>query len=121
MSRSDGPDDAGLHDFQPAARGPERRVDSLLLETLIYVLIEKRVLTRDDALSVVETVAQVTRGEADDEGAASPETIAALKLLKRMYVSFEALDRKPEIEDFDGENVHRLRPPRDRPDGLRED
>lgn len=126
MSSSDGPDRANLHNFQPAAEGPARGVDSLLLETLIYVLIEKGVLTRNDALSAVETVAQVKRGErgaVDDEGAASVPAAAALKLLNRLYVSFEALDDRPGVVNFDGENVHRLRPPLhgDRPKFPRDD
>ena len=123
MSSSDGDDGAPAHNFQPSAEGSPRAVDSLLVETLIYVLVEKGVLTKNDALSVVETVAQVKRGEVDDRGFASVETSDALKLLNRMFVSFEAMEERPGIVNFDGENVHRLRPPLhgDRPKFPRDD
>ena len=111
MSSSDGPDGTKFPSFQPAPDGRERGVDSLLLETLIHVLIEKGVLTKNDALSVISTAAQVTRGQDGDDGAASVQADAAVNLLRRMYVSFEALDDAPAIANFDGQNVHRLRPP----------
>lgn len=89
----------------------KRGVDSLLLEALIHILIEKGVLTRNDALSAVETVAQIIKGGADDGEAADAQTSAAVKMLKRMYVSFEALEDRPGVVTFDGENVHRMRRP----------
>ena len=110
MSSSDGADP---HDFQPAAERPTRNVDSLLLESLIHVLIEKGVLTRNDALSVIGTVAQVKRGEhaaVDDDGATSVQT-EALMFLKQLYASFEALNDRPKLAHPLGENVHALRPP----------
>ena len=123
MSSSDGDDSTIPQNFSAAAKGPDRGVDSLLLETLIHVLVEKGVLTRNDALSVVATVAQVKRGEIDDNGAASEPTEAALTLLSRMYLSFEAIEDRPGVASFDGENVHRLRPPLhgDRPSFPRDD
>jgi hypothetical protein len=89
----------------------------------MYILIEKGVLTKNDALSVVETVAHVKRGEretADDDGS---QAKADLRLLQRLYVSFEALDDRPGVENFDGENVYRLRPPLhgDHPEFPRDD
>lgn len=110
MSSSDGPDGANLHTTQPPIERPARGVDSLLVETLIYVLIEKGVMTKNDALSVVQTVAEVTRG-ALNQGIGPEQADADLILLQRLFASFAALDDQSAGTNFDGENVHRLRPP----------
>ena len=110
MSPSDGSDGA---DF-PFSTAPEALVGpdvgTLLFESLCYVLIEKGVLTKNDAMSVVETVAQVKRGSCLD-GAPSEREAADLSLLRRLFTSFEALDDRPTDANFAGGNVHRLRPP----------
>ena len=125
MSSTDG-SDGGTHLSPPAAGPPGQDVNALLVEALIHVLIEKGLLTRNDALGVVETAAQVKRGEwaaVDDAGVTSLQTAAALKYLRRLYVSFEALEERPGVDSFDGDNVHRLRPPLhgDRPEFPRDD
>lgn len=106
---------------QIPAEGPVRSVDSLLLESLIFVLIEKGVLTKNDALSAIGTAAQVRRGDDDPGGSAQQD--ADLKFLRQLYVSFENLRERAGVEKFDGENVHRLRPPVhcDRPEFPRDD
>lgn len=110
MSSTDDPDDFKIPIFQHSARRPAREVDAHLLEALMYVLIEKGVLTKNDALSVVETAAHVKRGEREEAGDAS-HAEADLELLQRLYASFEALDDQPGVVNFDGENVYRLRRP----------
>lgn len=122
MSSSDGHEPLS-NSMRRQVRLLARPVDSHLLEALMYVLIEKGVLTRNDALSVVETVAEVARGEretADDDGARAK---GELKLLRRLYASFEALEDRPEVVALDSANVHRLRPPLhgDRPSFPRDD
>lgn len=123
MSSSDGSDEADIPTFQPAVEAPARNVDSLLVETLIHVLVEKGVLTRNDALGIIVTAAQVKGGESDRGGAAGEEAAAALALLKRMYRSFEALEDRSAGRRYGGENVHRLRPPvrEEQPDFPRDD
>lgn len=82
-----------------------------MIESLMFALIEKGVLTGNDALSVVETVAHVKRGAAEGNDAAAAQAAADLKVLRRLYSSFEALEDQPKAVSFDSENVHWLRPP----------
>lgn len=84
-------------------------VEFLLLDSLIHHLIEKGVLTKNDALSVIQTVAHVVRGNlSDDETVA--EARATLSKLERIYLSFQAMAERG-AGALDGENVHLLRPP----------
>lgn len=109
MSSADGSDGPNFHPHPP----PDGRADSLatqLFESLCYVLIEKGVLTRNDAMSVVQTVAQVKRGSLIDV-AVGKQDAADLSLLRRLFTSFEALDDRTRAASFSGGNVHRLRPP----------
>ena len=55
MSSADGPDRAHSLDFGNAGEHRGSQVDTQLIEALIHVLIEKGVLTRNDALNVVQT------------------------------------------------------------------
>ena len=110
MPSSDGSDGANFPSSRSPVDPPGASVDTLLFESLCYVLIEKGVLTKNDALSVIQTVAQVKRG-ALDGGAATAEDAAILELLRRMFTSFEMLDDRPSEVNFAGGNVHRLRPP----------
>jgi hypothetical protein len=110
MSSLDGFDGANFPNSKAAA-SPARGVNSHLVETLIFVLIEKGILTKNDALSLIQTVAEVKRGEVDDDGGTSPETAADLKLLHRLYASFEVLEERPGVVTADGAKVHRLRRP----------
>lgn len=86
-------------------------IECLLFESLVHHLIEKGVLTKNDALSVVQTVAEVKRGELHEAGDANPETETALFVLKRIYSSFEASVERSRGIEIGGENVRFLRPP----------
>src|SRR6185295_3239590 len=57
-------------------------VGYLLFDSLVHHLIEKGVLTRNDALSVVQTAAEVARSRVDDSIPSLP-TDAALTILQR--------------------------------------
>ena len=84
-------------------------VEFLLFDSLVHHLIEKGVLTKNDALSVVQTAAEVVRGQMHEGGSADKE--AALATLERTYSSFEALPERHGRSGMDGHNVRRLRPP----------
>ena len=112
MSSADGHDGghndnsaSGLNGFRPHGT-----VETMLFESLVHQLIEKGVLTKNDALSIVQTVAQVKQGRlAGSDGA--PGTDNELALLRRLYTSFEALlDRSALVTGFPA-NVRQLRPP----------
>lgn len=123
MSSADGSDGAdsrtgvepGAHSLAP--------IDMLLVEGLIHVLIEKGVLTRNDALSVVETAAQVKRGALHDGLSNGGRIEAELTVLRHLYRSFEAVSDRPGVVQAVGENIYRLRPPvhGDRPEFPRGD
>ena len=78
--------------------GPPRRdgkaldsVEFLLFDSLVHHLIEKGLLTKNDALSVVQTAAEVLRGRSD-EGDFDQDTVdIGIATLERTYASFEAL------------------------------
>jgi hypothetical protein len=120
MPLDDDPD-AGLEG--QASEAPDGQVHSQLVEALILVLIEKGILTQNDALSIVQTVAQVQRGNVVDGSTPAPETRAALGLLQRLYQSFDAIEDRAAALLAEGENVHQLRPPiyGDRPKFPRDD
>lgn len=82
-----------------------------LVEALIHLLIEKGVLTRNDALSLIQTVAQVRLGRLAEVEGSEPPFDGELERLRRLYGSFEALDARPGVVYADGGNVRRLRPP----------
>jgi hypothetical protein len=98
-------------------------VGYLLFDSLVHHLIEKGVLTKNDALSVVQTAAQLVRGRIHAGEESSPETIAALTILQRTYSSFEAIQDRRGAPRVDGGNIHSLRPPLhgDRPQFPSED
>jgi hypothetical protein len=109
MFSTDGPDGTG----PPSAEAPGEPSAGLatrLFESLCYVLIEKGVLTRNDAMSVVQTVAQIKRGALIDI-TPSKQDEAELRLLRHLFTSFEALDDGSSDVSFSGGNVLRLRPP----------
>lgn len=98
----------GRNDADTPTKGAS--VEQQLVESLILHLIEKGVLTKNDALSVVQSVAEVKRGEAD-EGKTDPASVAKdLKVLQRLYSSFELVRESPAVAHHDG-NVLPLRPP----------
>lgn len=124
MSPSD-----GFEELDPAPPGGAAAaqlggsVEYMLFESLVHHLIEKGVLTKNDALSVVQTVAEVTRGQLHEGRVPSPATEHALLQLKRMYSSFEALKERAAGARSESDNVLRLRPPlhNDRPEFPRDD
>lgn len=120
MSSADGSDGADLRSEAP---NQGMHVDTLLLEALLHVLVEKGVLTKNDALSVVETAAQVRRGALHEGRVASEPVQADLETLHRLYRSFEALADCRGAPPADGENIYRLRPAvhGDRPEFPRDD
>lgn len=101
----DGTSDRGERGF-----GAIEPIAYLLFDSLVHHLIEKGVLTKNDALSVVETVAQVVQVYVQEEATAGAAS-AALATLKRTYSSFEAIPEKPREFSSDFENVLQLRPP----------
>ena len=122
MSSADGPFEADPQSPVEAPHDPGK-IQFVLVEALIHVLMEKGVLTRNDALSVVETSAQVVRGMVSEGREAGAQTRVALQMLKRMYASFEAVSGQPGVVAVDGVNVRHLRPPLhgDRPKFPRDD
>ena len=86
-------------------------VEFLLFDSLVHHLIEKGVLTKNDALSVIQTAAQVVRGRMHEKDAPNEKTDAALRTLERTYSSFEALASRQGRSGLEAHNVHRMRPP----------
>ena len=106
---SKGPSDRGLEE---TARRQCQTIECQLFESLTHQLIEKGVLTKNDALSVVQTVAEVKRGELEEEQAQTAAIREELTILERLYSSFELIRERPPVsESYDGGNVLRLRPP----------
>lgn len=85
-------------------------VECLLFDSLVHHLIEKGVLTKNDALSVVQTAAEVVRGR-DSDTMHPTNQDAALSTLERIYGSFEALPDRYGRPGLDAPNVLPLRPP----------
>ena len=74
----------GLTDGSGPSRFDGKSSDSvefLLFDSLVHHLIEKGVLTKNDALSVVQPAPQVVRGQMHEGGSADKE--AALATLER--------------------------------------
>jgi hypothetical protein len=109
MSSVRGPE--GLESLTLSGEAYGGDTDFRLTEALIHLLVEKGVLTRNDALSVVETVAQVRLGSLHEGSHPDPDADPVLRKFRRMYASFEALDGRPGVIETDSENVVRLRPP----------
>lgn len=86
-------------------------VEYLLFDSLVHHLIEKGLLTKNDALSVVQTVALVVRGRVHQSDPANERRDASLATLERTYSSFEALRVRQGKAGLDACNVHQLRTP----------
>ena len=99
------------------------RVDIQLVEALVHLLIEKGVLTRNDALGIIQTVAQVKQGEAVESRDGGALARAELHLLERLFTSFEAISERPGQALAEGGNIRQLRPSlhRDRPEFPQDD
>jgi hypothetical protein len=83
--------------------------EAMLFDSLVHHLVEKGLLTKNDALSVVAAVASCRRGKLE-ELKAPAEMDADFAMLQRLYASFECLsERHPVV--VDGEKVRFLRPP----------
>jgi len=112
MSSAYGPDGPIDHDSRTAPVVLRQTLEVQLFESLVHHLIEKGLLTRNDALSVVQTVAQVARGTLEEgkfEGVSAGNDLA---ILKRLYSSLELVrDRPSTSQAFDDGNVFQLRPP----------
>ena len=84
-------------------------VEFLLVDSLVHHLIEKGLLTKNDALSVIQTVAHVLQGRLDTDGA--PHAKGALDTLERTYESFQALPDRHGRPGVDTDKIVPLRPP----------
>ncbi len=71
---------------QPDAHG---QAALLLIESLIHDLVEKRVLTIDDALSVTTAACEVKEEIAASGIESNASAQHSLKLLRRIFTSFE--------------------------------
>lgn len=98
-------------------------VHTQLVEALVHLLIEKGVLTKNDALSIVQTVVLVQQGAAAEGRISDTRTEATVQMLRRMYRSFEAVKESPGLQQISFDNVRQLRPPihGDRPEFPRGD
>lgn len=102
--------DGNDHHGQPQAEA-DGSVEYLLFDSLVHHLIEKGVLTKNDALSVVQSAAEVVRGRMQARQTSGLQASAALSLLERTYASFDAVLDRQGASRLDGHNVHSLRPP----------
>lgn len=94
----------------PHAAEPFETIGYLLFDSLVHHLIEKGLLTKNDALSVVQTAAQVVRGKMH-ESLNDPRIDRALSTLERTYASFEALPDRYGRSGLGAPNVLPLRTP----------
>lgn len=111
MPSADGPQGPSDHgsDRRPAAASEAMELQ--LFESLVHHLVEKGVLTRNDALSVVQTVAQVKLGEQETASRPAAHIKTELGVLERLYSSFELMTDRAAAHLRDRENVIQLRPP----------
>lgn len=91
--------------------GSFNSVEYLLFDSLVHHLIEKGLLTKNDALSVVQIAAEVVRGRIHESGTAAAPFEADLETLERTYSSFDALPDRHGTPRLNGHNVHPLRVP----------
>ena len=98
-------------------------VEYLLFDSLVHHLIEKGVLTKNDALSVIQTAAEVVRGQKHEVSMDHDRIDIALSMLERTYASFQALPDRYIRPGLDADNVRPLRTPLhgDRPEFPKDD
>lgn len=112
MSSASGPGGPNDQATDDTPSSPFQTMELQLFESLVHHLIEKGVLTKNDALSVVQTVAEVKRGQREARGNRSAFAENELVVLERLYSSFELVtDRPITSQDHDGGNILQLRPP----------
>ena len=112
MASADGPQGPSDDAQGEVLSGPAQTAELQLFESLIHHLVEKGVLTKNDALSIVQSVAEVKRGQRETDGPQSAAASEDLIALRRVYASFELLtERTIAADNVDGEKVLHLRPP----------
>lgn len=112
MPSADGPQGPGEHPAGQSRPSPGQSMELQLFESLIHHLIEKGVLTKNDALSVVQTVAEVKRGEREAGSRPADTVTSELTVLQQLYSSFELVrELLPPARAQDGRKVLQLRPP----------
>lgn len=72
---------------EPDAHG---QAAMILVESLIHVLVEKALLTNDEAVNVIETASQIKHEVAVAAGESFGRMQASLDLLTKVEVSFRA-------------------------------
>lgn len=87
---------------------PAESIEFLLFDSLCHHLVEKGLLSKNDTLSVIQTVALVVQGRMD---AGQGNWVDAFTTLERAYGSFQALPDRHGRTGVDGKNVVPLRPP----------
>lgn len=112
MTSAYGPDGPENHATTQNPLPSRHTIECQLFESLVHHLVEKGVLTRNDALSVVQTVAEVKRGEQVEGRSPAEVTDGELGALGRLYSSFELLQDQPFTSHIaDSQNIFQLRPP----------
>lgn len=111
MSSAYGPEGPSENESIEGPLAANQTMECQLFESLVHHLFEKGVLTRNDALSVVQTVAQGIR-EIEKVGPRNAAIENELTILNQLYKSFELLPGQPPPPQLlDGKTVIRLRPP----------
>lgn len=106
------PERSENRDFSSPALAPCQSVECQLFESLVHHLVEKGVLTKNDALSVVQTVAEVKRGEQEEGRHPAATTARDISALAQLYSSFELLRDGPTVSGITGaQNIVQMRPP----------
>jgi len=112
MSSADGPRGPDDGQFEETPLAPTQTVELQLFESLVHHLIEKGLLTKNDALSVVQTVAEVKRGELEAAERPARFVNKELTTLERLYSSLKLITDRPfNSRVGDGGNILQLRPP----------
>ena len=70
---------------------PHGQVALLLCESLLHVLVEQRVISREAALSAIESVHELTE-ESIEATASGIGSVSPTALIKRIIASFAAKD-----------------------------
>lgn len=81
---------------------PHGQAALLLVESLIHVMVEKGLLTREEALDAVQTSTAVKTEIAKADSEPRPIALASLALLKDICLSFDHLKGPREDGDGDG-------------------
>lgn len=112
MTSANGPQGPNSHKSDEISVVLHQSIECQLFESLVHHLMEKGVLTKNDALSVVQTVAQVHRGALEEQRTGTGQAENGLAILERLYSSFELVsDRPSSSQAWDASNVLQLRPP----------